>query len=142
MREMPMGIRELYLSKDFLYSFSIVEKIPLVQYLQKLSLYSVRNVTFGKSYIETAVNELSEELGILANESELKFKGEVLVKLPKSNEFFHVFEYNLKPTDKIQLEETEVSSLTWLSIDEIKESVKHKTLDWYARPIQVVSNLY
>jgi len=100
------------------------------------------HVNFGKSYIETAVQELKEELGIKASAKELNFIGEVLVKLPASNEFFHVFEYTLKPTDKIQLEADEVSNTKWMSINEIKESMQQQKLKWYPRPTQVIKALY
>jgi isopentenyldiphosphate isomerase len=100
------------------------------------------HVNFGKSYIETAVQELKEELGIKASAKELNFIGEVLVKLPASNEFFHVFEYTLKPTDKIQLEADEVSDTKWMSINEIKESMQQQKLKWYPRPKQVIKALY
>jgi len=100
------------------------------------------HVNFGKSYQETAVKELEEELGIVAFAKELKFIGEVLVKLPVSNEFFHVFEYKLKPEDDIKFKNDEVSKTTWMSMNQIKESMQEQKLKWYPRPVQVVEALY
>lgn len=100
------------------------------------------HVNFGQSYLQTARRELAEELGIKANKRDLKFKGEVLVKLAKSNEYFHVFEYMLKNGDKVSIEKEEISSIDWLTINQIKKSMKDKTMKWYARPEQVVSALY
>lgn len=100
------------------------------------------HVNFGKSYIETAVRELREELGIEVNEMDFILKGEVMVKLPKSNEFFNVFEYQLKSDQKILTEETEISNITWMTIEDIKKSMADKSLQWYPRPEQVVSALY
>lgn len=95
------------------------------------------HVNYGKSYLETAVKELEEELGIIASAKELRFIGELLVKLPTSNEFFHVFEYNFKPSDKINLMENEVSETMWMSIEQVKKSMQQQKLKWYPRPLQV-----
>ena len=100
------------------------------------------HVNFGKSYVETAVRELNEELSLEASEKDLILKGEVLVKLPKSNEFFKVFEYQLKPDQKILTEEKEISNVAWMTIEDIKKSMFDKSLQWYPRPEQVVSALY
>ena len=100
------------------------------------------HVDFGKGYIETAVRELREELDFIVTEEELKFLGEVLVKLPSSNEFFNVFEYNLKSTDKVDILEDEVSETVWMTMTQVKESMKEGTLKWYPRPLQVVKALF
>jgi isopentenyldiphosphate isomerase len=100
------------------------------------------HVKFGKSYVETAVREMYEELGIQAKETDLILKGEVLVKLSKSNEFFNVFEYKLKPNQSITIEDNEISNISWLTIESIKKSMSDKSLVWYARPEQVISALY
>ena len=99
-------------------------------------------VNFGKSYIETAVRELYEELGIESSVNDLKFKGEVLVKLDKSNEFFNIYEYKLKPNQKIIIEKNEISDNTWMAIKNIKKSMDDKSLLWYTRPEQIISALY
>lgn len=48
----------------------------------------------------------------------------------------------LKPTDEIKLEATEISQTKWLTIDEIKKSMKDKNLKWYPRPIQIIKAIY
>lgn len=100
------------------------------------------HVDYGQSCEQTAVKELYEELGIVATANELKYVGEVLVKLPSSKEYFHVFEYYLKPSDNINLSLDEVASTKWMSIDEMKISIQQQNLKWYPRPIQVVEALY
>jgi isopentenyldiphosphate isomerase len=100
------------------------------------------HVNFGHSYLETATREVGEELGISVNESDLISKGEVLVKLPKSNEFFNVFEYYLKPDQKILANVEEVEDTKWMTIENIKKSMAEKSLNWYERPLQVISALY
>lgn len=100
------------------------------------------HVDFGKSYLETAVREIREELGLIVNENDLTLRGEVLVNLPKNGEFFNVYEYKLKPSDKLNFSEEEVSSVAWMSIQAIKKSIQDRSLEWYARPEQIIEKLY
>lgn len=100
------------------------------------------HVDFGQTYEETATKELGEELGVKVTSADLKNRGEVLVKLPNSNEFFNVFEYKLKADDKLTLEEKEVSSIKWMSLKEIIDSINNQTIEWYPRPLQILTKFY
>lgn len=100
------------------------------------------HVDFGKSYEETAVREVKEEMGLEISEEDLIFRGEVLVRLPRSKEYFHVYEYRLKRKDKIVSAETEIAETRWMAMNEIKKSMVDKTMEWYARPEQVIAALY
>lgn len=100
------------------------------------------HVVYGDSYEETALRELREELGITANLKDTVKKGEVLVSLPNSNEYFYVYEYQLKASDEIQLASAEIAETKWLGIEKIKKSIEDKSLLWYPRPIQVIKSLY
>lgn len=100
------------------------------------------HVVYGDSYDETALRELREELGITAKLKDTIKKGEVLVSLPNSNEYFYVYEYRLKASDEIQLASVEIAEVKWLGIDKIKMEMKDKNLLWYPRPIQVINFLY
>lgn len=94
------------------------------------------HVEWGSSYLETAVRELKEELGLTVDSQDLKFLKEVLVTLPQSHEYFHVFEYWLKPGDKLVLATAEVADISWVTPDELK------SLDFYPRPAQIIRALY
>lgn len=100
------------------------------------------HVNFNKSYLETAVRELGEELGVKVKPEDLLLKGEVLVRLPKSSEYFNVFEYSLKPGEGIIANLEEIGSTDWMTIEGIKKSMTQKTKQWYPRPEQVISALY
>jgi isopentenyl-diphosphate Delta-isomerase len=100
------------------------------------------HVNFGKTYEETAARELGEELGLQVSEKDLITKGDVLMRLPKSGEFFRIFEYNLKPDQTISTSAEEINGIKWMTIDEIKRSMAEKTLAWYTRPEQVIAALY
>jgi len=100
------------------------------------------HVNFGKSYSETAKREVEEELGLKVEEKDLVLKGEVLVKLPKSSEYFNVFEYNLQPGQVISASEEEINDTKWVSVEDIKKSMKDGSLQWYPRPLQTIEALY
>ncbi len=100
------------------------------------------HVEFGDNYIDTAVRELKEEVGIVVSQKGLAFMGEVLVRLPTSNEFFYIYEYTLAPSDNIMLSKDEVADSKWATIKQIKESIKNEPNLWYPRPIQVLEKLY
>ena len=97
------------------------------------------HVNFGQSYLETAIRELKEELNISISNKDLKLLGELLVKLPTSNEYFNVFEYILKNTDDIKIETNELSQTKWMSVGDIKKSIKNNPSNWYPRPTQVIT---
>ena len=99
------------------------------------------HVSYGDSYLNTAIRELREELGLSARPQDLTFLKEILVTLPSSFEFFHVFEYHLKPTDKLILATEEVSNTRWVKIQELINWIKISPSDWYPRPLQILSNL-
>jgi isopentenyldiphosphate isomerase len=100
------------------------------------------HVGFGEEYLDCAIKELEEELGIQAEASDMKFLGEVLVTLPTSNEFFYAYEYEFRQDDKLILAKEEVDSIRWISIAEVKKSMQSKSLDWYPRPLQLVEALF
>lgn len=100
------------------------------------------HVNWGDGYEETAVREINEELGLKMKKSDLITKGDVLVNLANSGEFFRVFEYKLKPGEKINTLEEEVADTKWVSLQELKESINSGSLKWYPRPVQTIEALY
>lgn len=100
------------------------------------------HVNYQDSYEETAARELREELGLEVFEEDLISKGEVLVKLPNSGEFFNVYEYHLKPGEKISTSEEEIQETRWMTVDDIKKSMDDGDLLWYERPTQIIRALF
>lgn len=100
------------------------------------------HVNFGKTYEETAARELGEEVGLKVTEEDLVRRGEVLVKLPNSGEYFNVFEYNLKPNETITVSQEEIGDTKWMTIEEIKKSMEDGSMKWYPRPEQTITALY
>ncbi|MEK9200455.1 MAG: NUDIX domain-containing protein [Patescibacteria group bacterium] len=100
------------------------------------------HVNFGKEYLETAVREVGEEMGLQVSEADLIEKGAVLVHLPHSGEFFKVYEYHLKPGEHVKASVEEVADTAWMTIDQMKQSMQDKSRQWYARPEQIIAALY
>jgi isopentenyl-diphosphate delta-isomerase type 1 len=100
------------------------------------------HVKYGQSYMAAAKEELREELGIDASMEDLKFLGEVLVTLKKSKEFFHVFEYKLKKDDVVDIVNDEVDMVRWMTMEEVRLSMKNEADQWYARPLQVFEAIF
>lgn len=100
------------------------------------------HVVYGDSYEKTAIREMEEEVGIKVSLEDLVDKGEVLVKLPRSNEYFRIYEYRQKKVDIIKPSADEISEIKWLGIEAIKQSMEDGTIKWYPRPIQIINAIY
>ena len=94
---------------------------------------SAGHLPAGQEYLPSALRELYEELGIRAREEELIFLGihegyseEIFYGKPfRNHEISHVYLYE-KPVDaaKLHLQESEVESVKWISLERCREEVK------------------
>lgn len=86
------------------------------------------HIRTGESVTEGAIRELKEELGIKANESELKFIAIVKsTKNPKNQEFGYV--YLLESNNKIKdyvFEDDEVSEVKYVYFEDLEKMVADK----------------
>lgn len=90
---------------------------------------SAGHVSAGQDYLEAALRELEEELGITASESELHFIGyhegmaeENFYGKPfRNHEISAVYVYDQEiDMEKLVLQEEEVESVSWFSLEECK----------------------
>ena len=51
-------------------------------------------------------------------------------------------EYNLQPGQVISASEEEINDTKWVSVEDIKKSMKDGSLQWYPRPLQTIEALY
>lgn len=79
------------------------------------------HVSFGFNSLETVIKESKEELNLILNEEELIHIDTIVNK----NSYTEVY-YTTKKIDidKLKLQEEEVESVGWYTIDEIKELIK------------------
>ena len=84
--------------------------------------------------LESALNELEEELNIKAKPSDLKFY-QVYKKVgrghPSHNEFLYIYLYHWdgEVTD-LRLEPDEVEKVEWKNLEEVKAKTDNKSPDW------------
>lgn len=94
---------------------------------------SAGHMAAGDNYLETAVRELSEELGVTAKPEELRFLGmrDSVVKDVFHGKPFHnhelsaVYVYETDLTEEqFRLQEEEVESVLWIDFDEFREKAR------------------
>ena len=79
------------------------------------------HVTFGDTALKTVIKEAKEELGLDLKESEIKEIETVKGKYGYISIYYCNKEIDI---DKLTIQEEEVESLHWMSIDEINELIK------------------
>lgn len=96
---------------------------------------SAGHLTAGQTYLEGALRELSEELGIVAGEDDLHFLGifegyfeeEFYGKMFKNHEVAYVYLYDKEvDIEKLTLQEEEVEMVKWMSLAECEERKRNK----------------
>ena len=99
----------------------------------KYDTSSAGHMPAGSEYVESAIRELDEELGIEATSNQLHYAGmfrtqyekEFHGRLFKDNEVTKVFVY-MEPVniEKLSLQESEVEEVRWFALDEVAEEIK------------------
>lgn len=99
---------------------------------------SAGHIPAGDDYIESALRELEEELGIVAEEAELEFRESRRISYKaifhgkpfRDNQLTHVF--RLKRNDieisKLTIQEEEVESVMWMDYEECLKAVENNTI--------------
>ena len=98
---------------------------------------SAGHVEAGHEYLESALRELREELGITASADELEevgirrcgFENVFYGKIFRDNEISMIYLYR-KPVDirKLTLQESEVSEVRWMDFARCYQAVREKTI--------------
>ena len=99
----------------------------------KYDTSSAGHMPAGSEYVESAIRELDEELGIEATSNQLHYAGmfrtqyekEFHGRLFKDNEVTKVFVY-MEPVniEELSLQESEVEEVRWFDLDEVAEEIK------------------
>ena len=95
---------------------------------------SAGHIPAGQDYLESALRELKEELGIAAEPEDLRlvgvhdgrYEGEFHGRIFKNHEKSHVFAYE-KPVEieKLKLQKEEVESVMWMGLGQCVEAVRN-----------------
>ena len=94
---------------------------------------SAGHIPAGAEFVESAIRELSEELGIDATPGQLNYAGMFRIqyekvfheRMFKDNEVTKVYVY-MEPVeiDGLTLQESEVEEVRWFNLDEVAEEIK------------------
>ena len=94
---------------------------------------SAGHIPAGADFVESAIRELSEELGIDATPGQLNYAGMFRIqyekvfheRMFKDNEVTKVYVY-MEPVeiDGLTLQESEVEEVRWFNLDEVAEEIK------------------
>ena len=79
------------------------------------------HVTFGDDVLTTVIKEAKEELGLVLNENEIEEIETITHKLAHVGIYYCNKKIDI---DKLKIQEEEVDSLYWMSVDEINELIK------------------
>ena len=83
------------------------------------------HVTFGDNGLVTAIKEVEEELGIKIEENEINFVDSIKYPVAYCEIYYVHKNINIK---ELVLQEEEVESIDWYSIDEIKTLISNNQL--------------
>lgn len=107
---------------------------------------SAGHIPAGVEYVESALRELEEELGVTADAGELEFVGDIHMswddqfhgKEYHDRQYSRVFAVN-RDMDESQfaLQETEVSSVMWIGMDELLAAVDAGTINHCLYPVEL-----
>ena len=79
------------------------------------------HVTYGDDAITTVIKEAQEELGLVLNENEIEEIETITHKLAHVGIYYCNKKIDI---NKLKIQEEEVDSLYWMSVDEINELIK------------------
>lgn len=85
---------------------------------------SAGHLDSGESYIDSAVRELNEELGIKAKTSDLQEVGALPATKENGYEFVKIYILNLKQKPKLELAYNEITTGGWFSIEHVNKWLK------------------
>lgn len=94
---------------------------------------SAGHVPAGEEPLSSAIREFSEELGIRAEEGELRYAGKFRIRFEKvfhgrifrENEIARVYVYD-RPVDaeRLRLQKSEVDEVRWFDLGEVEEEIR------------------
>ncbi len=89
------------------------------------------HIQAGHDYDETAVREIEEEIGLQVSINDLIVGGmrDYNGETNKEHAKFYFYNFNGDIKD-LRFNDNEVMMVEWMSADEIRESMIHKTRDW------------
>lgn len=88
------------------------------------------HVDFEESYLEAAIRETQEEVGLLVTKQSLRLLGKLLIELPWETEFQQCYRIDLKTSHVITFPEDEVAEVMWINSDQLKTMTNDTSYSW------------
>ena len=88
------------------------------------------HVDWGEEYVEAAVRETAEEVGLIVCAGELRRLGKLLIELDWETEFQLAYELRLGELADFHFPADEVAELRWVSRAELQRMVADDSVHW------------
>ncbi|PIS20854.1 hypothetical protein COT52_01580 [candidate division WWE3 bacterium CG08_land_8_20_14_0_20_43_13] len=98
------------------------------------------HVSYGDSYLQAAVKDIQEELGLVVPEADLLELGKVLVKLPWENEWRVIYRYSLPEGMTVNFPLEETSEIKFVTLSEVKEMLENPDIKWSDKARQLLGH--
>jgi isopentenyl-diphosphate delta-isomerase type 1 len=95
------------------------------------------HVDYGEKYLDVAVRETKEELGINVNSENFQVLGKMITISPQEKEMTTVFKVSLKETPELHTNPLEVIETRFVTIDLLREMIQ--TGRWTPSSLQVIN---
>lgn len=95
------------------------------------------HVQYGEEYLDVAVREIQEELGIKVNPIDLILLGKMITKDSNETEMNTVYKLSLKETPVIKANTDEVAETKFVSLKVLREMMKYE--NWTPCSIQLIN---
>ena len=87
------------------------------------------HVDKNDNYLNTAVRELEEEVGLKVDPQELENLGKMLLKMPSESEYWTMYKLTTTYTD-FKINKEEITEVKFLSLDDLKLALKDDNYLW------------
>ncbi|MFA6099054.1 MAG: NUDIX domain-containing protein [Patescibacteria group bacterium] len=94
------------------------------------------HVGFEDNYMNTAVRELKEELGLEIEPADLSRLGKIFMKFPTEAEFWDVYSCNIAEKQIVANKE-EIIATRFISPDELKRMIQNPEIKWKPHAVRL-----
>ncbi|MDP2933889.1 MAG: NUDIX domain-containing protein [bacterium] len=100
------------------------------------------HVQYGQKYLDTAVRELEEELGIIASPNDLLLTGKIIVTAPGLKEIWQVYRYQIADEISPVANALEVSEIKFVKPAELRSMLSDSAVKWSETVRQAITGVF
>jgi isopentenyl-diphosphate delta-isomerase type 1 len=87
------------------------------------------HLNLGETFVQAAIREVKEELGINISQKDLVFAGKLLIQSPAETELSFLFFCFYNQLININFNKAEIKKISWLKLDQLLEMVNKKEIE-------------